>query len=154
MVSELIKEIGKIVSFLGVQYALGRRGSFPYGIFMKFSLEKITLLVIFSDMAQTLMLLHCFDYFVKRWQWLKKFQDKLNNSAKENSLRHKIKKARHLGLVIISALPYGGGALTGSIMAASLKIDRRQAFLTIMSGCIIGTFLYYLVFKGIVAVFF
>jgi len=153
MLTHLIREIGRILSFLAVQYTLGRRGSFPYGLLMKFSLEKLSLLVVFSDLLQTLTLLHFFDACVGKWRWLRNLRRKLTHSEEERSLRNRLKRAGNWGLVVVSALPYGGGALTGSILAVSLHIDKRKAFAAIMSGCVIGTLLWYLVFAGILTVF-
>lgn len=41
----------------------------------------------------------------------------------------KLKKIGPLDLLLVSALPYAGGALSGSIMAASLIIKKPDLFL-------------------------
>jgi hypothetical protein len=60
MISTILDELWKIVLFIGVQYTLGRRGSYPYGLLVNFDLVKITLIVILSDMIQTAVLLNLF----------------------------------------------------------------------------------------------
>jgi hypothetical protein len=52
----------KMVVFIGIQYALGRRGSYPYGLLVHFSLVKITIIVVISDVIQTIALLNLFEY--------------------------------------------------------------------------------------------
>jgi uncharacterized membrane protein len=64
-----------------------------------------------------------------------------------------IEKYGSTGLIFIAALPYGGGALTGSIVAVSIKMDKKKAFVLITIGCIIGSMLYYLGFAGILTLF-
>jgi uncharacterized membrane protein len=64
----------------------------------------------------------------------------------------KLRKFGVKGLFLVSALPYAGGALSGSLLAISLKIDKKQAFVIIILGCICSTALYYLIFTGILSV--
>jgi hypothetical protein len=56
-----------------------------------------------------------------------------------------------VAVVAIAALPYGGGSLTGSIFAISLKLPKKKAFVLIIVGCIIGSMIFYLVFAGIIS---
>lgn len=150
-----LNELWKIVTFLAIQYLLGRRGSFPYGLLVKFSLIKISLLVVLSDIIQTLALMYFFQFTIERWKWLQKIKERLErkkNSEPKRSIWGKLKKHGKFGLLVVAALPYGGGALSGSILALSMKIDKKTAFLYIITGCAIGTILYYLGFTGIVSI--
>lgn len=145
-------DIWKIAVFLGVQFIMGKRGSFPYGLLVEFSLVKITLLVIISDIIQTLVLLNFFGFFSGKIPWLRKKTQKSESGKQERSGRgwlNKIKKWGNAGLVAVAALPYGGGALTGSLVAVSAKMDKKKAFLLIIAGCIIGSVLFYLGFAGL-----
>lgn len=140
--------------FLGLQYLLGRRGSFPYGLMVKFSLAKISVLVVISDILQTLFLLTFFDFFVHRCSFLRQFKEKLTKKRSQPRQKKsgRLKKMGKIGVLLISAIPYGGGALSGSILATSLKMKKAEAFALIMLGCIVGTGLYYLGFAGIISV--
>ena len=149
----LIGEIGKILSFIGVQYTLGRRGSYPYGLLIHFSLIKITAIVVVSDMIQTVFLLHSLDAVIL---CLKKIRTRLRRRPEESIPREKprwerLRKHGALGVFLVAALPYAGGALSGSILATSLKMRRRKAFLVIIAGCILGSILFHLGFTGILA---
>lgn len=152
--SGILDELWKILTFLGIQYLLGRRGSFPYGLLVNFSLIKISLLVVLSDIIQTIILLHLFEFSITRWKWLHKLKARMEQKKKSESKRTiwaKLKKHGKFGLLVVAAFPYGGGALSGSILALSMKMDKKTAFLYIMTGCAIGTILYYLGFTGIVS---
>ncbi len=146
----------RVASFLGVQYLLGRRGSFPYGLVLKFNLLEISLLVIISDFIQALVLLNFFEYAVKNIKWIQKLMDIFRRWRKERppgKLTLYFRKKGAWGLFLISSLPYGGGALAGSIMAISMRFNKSRAFLIIFSGCILGTFIFYLGFAGIISLF-
>lgn len=141
----------KLLGFIGVQYALGRRGSYPYGlIVVNYSLFKIAVLVIISDIIQTLVLLNFIDFFSRRIRWLKRFKNRLNHEdrekepagSKRKSFWKRVKKYGGWGIVAVAALPYGGGALTGSILAVSIKMNKWRAFFFIIIGCIIGTLIF------------
>lgn len=154
--STYLNELWKMVVFIGIQYTLGRRGSFPYGLLVHFSLVKITIIVVISDVIQTIALLNLLEYSFDKIPILKKLKYRLTqkkkypNGKSKTSFWEKITKWREVGVVIIAALPYGGGALSGSILAYSMKMKKKRAFFFIILGCIIGSTLYYLGFYGII----
>jgi uncharacterized membrane protein len=149
-------QVWKIIVFIAAHYALGRRGSYPYGLLVNFSLVKITVMVLISDMILTIGLLHLFELSLEKVGFLRKLKSRLHkkeNKESQKSFWGKVKKWGGLGIIIIAALPYGGGALTGSILASSMKMEKKQAFLFITIGCIIGAIIFYLACIGILAVF-
>ncbi len=158
--SAYLNELWKMVVFIGIQYTLGRRGSYPYGLLVHFSLVKITIIVVISDVIQTIALLYLFEYSFDKIPILKKLKHcltkkkkkKYPNGKSKKSFWEKITKWREVGVVIIAALPYGGGALSGSILAYSMKMKKKKAFFFIILGCIIGSTLYYLGFYGIIEI--
>jgi len=144
----------EIISFFAIQYAVGRRGSFPFGFLVKLTLLEISVLVVISDMIQTFLLLNFAGFLRKHLHFLSVLKRKLRKKPtpmKPNKWE-KLKKIGPLGLLLVSALPYAGGALSGSIMAASLKMKKTKAFFIILSGCIISTCLYYLGFAGVISI--
>jgi uncharacterized membrane protein len=153
----MIKQISKIISFIAVQFLLGKRGSFPYGILMHFSLLEITMMVIVSDIIQTCLLMSFMQWF-KKVPLPGKIKAKLEHRKKTKLLKEKphlwqkLKQRGCWGLFTIAALPYGGGALTGSIVATSMGIDRKRAIFLIIGGCILGTMLFYCFFSGVLMV--
>lgn len=143
---DLLTVLGNIAAFLGVQFLLGKRGSFPYGLLVGFSLVKITLLVIVSDIIQAFLLLNFFDFFARKVPWLKKKVgscDTPRPAAAGKGVWNRVKRWGAPGLVAVAALPYGGGALTGSILALSMDVEKKKAFYFLITGCIIGSVIFY-----------
>ena len=148
----VIQEIAKISSLIGVQYFLGRRGSYPFGLLLHYDLLQISAIVVISDVFQTIFLLYFFEYFRRllgRSPWLKKTWDR-KKEKNDRFLGRFLREYGTWGLFIISAFPYAGGALSGSLLAVSLNIERRLAFGIIMLGCVCSTTLYYFLFAGII----
>jgi uncharacterized membrane protein len=153
---DFLDQVWKIIVLMGTHYALGRRGSYPYGLLVNFSLVKITVIVLISDMLLTVALLHLFELSIEKVGFLRKLKSRLHkkeNQESQKSFWGKVKKWGWLGIIIVAALPYGGGTLTGSLLASSLKMGKKRAFLFITIGCIIGAILFYLACIGILAVF-
>jgi hypothetical protein len=67
----ILKEIRQILTFIGIQYSLGRRGSYPYGLLVGFSLFKISTIVVISDMVQTVLLLNLLGYTRQKFRRFK-----------------------------------------------------------------------------------
>ncbi len=152
----ILKESMKIISFMGVQYAFGKKGSYPYGLLLKFSLLKISVIVVICDMLQTLFLLHLIEVSFDKINFLKKIMDKMTHSEESenrNKFRDKFKKWGDWGLFFVAALPYAGGAISGSILAFSMGIEKKKAFIIITLGCILGALIFYLSFTGILTIF-
>lgn len=136
----------RFISFMGIQYALGRRGSYPYGLLVNLSLFQIFLLVILCDALQTITLLLFFD----RLPGIRQLLEKKQNRLKEKNSRRwpqYISKYRYSAMVFISAIPYGGGSLSGSFLALSTGSPKFKSFLLILSGCVLGTLVYHAVFS-------
>jgi uncharacterized membrane protein len=151
--ASILEETGKILGFLALQYLLGRRATYPYGLLIRFNLEKISLLVLFSDILQTLFLLFFFEFFRDRLNLghLKKrfFKGKKEAVPPRRERLGKFRKLGVWGVFLVAALPYGGGALSGSILAVALRLEKKKSFFVIVLGCMIGTLFFYLAFKGI-----
>jgi len=151
--SKILAGFLKILSFIGVQYLFGKKGSYPYGLLLKFNLVEITILVIICDILQTLFLLYLLELSFNHIGFLKKIKEKLQTSEKKRSKFHnKLLKWGDWGLFFIAALPYAGGAISGSIVAYSLGMKKKKAFLIIVAGCILGAGIFYLSFSGILMV--
>lgn len=147
----MVKQILRILGFLGVQYLLGRRGSFPYGILMKFSLLEIALLVVLTDIIQVLVLINMLGVLTGKFSFFRKKKETAPKQKRDKpSLWEKLKRHGDWGLLAIAALPYGGGALTGSIVATSMGMEKKKAFFVIITGCILGTAIFCAFFAGAV----
>ena len=147
-----LDESWKLISFFLIQYALGKRGSFPYGLLIGFSLVKVAILVALADILQTIILLNLMEYSLNRvslFRGLKNFLEKRQEKRRQRQWLMKLSNLGNLGLLMISSLPQGGGALTGSLVAISLRARKLPAILSISFGCIISSFIFYEIFTGI-----
>jgi uncharacterized membrane protein len=147
----LLTDIWQILGFIAVQVTLGRRGSYPYGLLLRYSLTQISLLIILCDAVQILILLTSVDSLIRRLPWLARHFERRREKRISRPPTHwlnRITKHRFPALVFISALPYGGGALSGSLFALSCQCDKPKAFVFIIIGCILGTLIYHLTLSG------
>lgn len=143
--------VGRAVSFLVVQYTLGRRGSYPYGLWMGYPLTAVSILVFVSDLLQTVVLLKGLNTIRP---WLRRVRQLFPwavwaRKRQERGLSGRWARWGIWGVLLVSALPYAGGALTGSILAVSLEQKPVRAFGAIALGCLLGTLLFHLGFSGI-----
>ena len=151
--SKILAVFLKILSFIGIQYLFGKKASYPYGLLLKFNLVEITALVIICDILQTLFILYLLELSFNNIGFLKKIKEKLKSSEEKKSKFHKkLLKWGNLGLFFIAALPYAGGAISGSIVAYSLGMKKKKAFFIIIAGCLLGAAIFYLSFSGILMV--
>lgn len=137
----------KLLSFMGVQYILGRRGAYPYGLLIKLSLIEITFLVILCDALQSVALLT----LLERIPWLSRLLEKARTRRREKkrwAWLQRLDSHRFMAMLIIAAIPYGGGALSGSLFALSTSSPRFKSFLFILTGCFLGTMLYHALFSS------
>ncbi len=142
----------RLLSFMGIQYTLGRRGSYPYGLLIHYSLAEITVLVLISDVIQTFVLLTLFGRLSRRLAWLRKHLERSRQkraALPERSWRSRLYRHRFTALLLISALPYGGGSLSGSFFALSSDSPKLKAFIIILSGCFLCSLLYYFSFAAL-----
>ncbi|MCI0470190.1 MAG: small multi-drug export protein [Candidatus Aminicenantes bacterium] len=149
-----IAEAWKLAAFFGIQYVLGRRCSYPYGIVVGYSLLKITLLVFICDITITFALLILFEKSAKKIPWLKKKRDEYaadKPGKKKKNWLQRLKKNKAAAIILITAFPYGGGVLTGSIFAFAMKIPIKKSFFLIIIGSIICSLIFHLGFAGILA---
>lgn len=150
-----LEKTGKILGFMVIQYTLGRRGSFPYGLLVKFNLLQIGVMVLLCDLLQTVFLLKLFGELWKHSTFLRRLRVcfmKAGRKEKRRRLPAVIQSNPGLILVLVSALPFGGGALTGSLLATSFLRQGTTAVVPIMTGCAVGTGLYLLGFCGILKI--
>jgi hypothetical protein len=139
--------VTSISVFLGLQFLFGRKASLPYGVFVKFSLFKMVFLIFLSDLLLTFLILNGLDTFFRR---VKVFLKKKAQKKSQSPLWAKLVKLRNWGLLMVTANPYLGGSLWGCIFAHSIKINKILAFFIITLGCLLCTFITWLIVAAII----
>ena len=143
---------GRALSFLLVQYTLGRRGSYPYGLWMGYSLTVVSLLVFCSDLIQIMVLLRGLDSLRPWWGRMRQHLPvrRWRRPAEGRMPSRRWAQWGAWGVFLVSALPYAGGALSGSLVAVSIRLKQSRAFWVISAGCLMGTLLFHLGFSGVI----
>lgn len=76
--------------------------------------------------------------FLKRFNWSRKWIEKLENRAMNKS--NALKQGEFLGLMLFVGIPLPGtGAWTGSLIAALLEMDIKKASIAILLGVLLAT---------------
>ena len=129
---------GKIIgiTFISMIPIIELRGSIPVGFVMGLPWYASLVCSIIGNMLPVpvilLFVVKVFE-FMKKHNILTKFVNKMEQKAMNRS--EKVSKGEFWGLMLFVAIPLPGtGAWTGALIAALLKMNRRDAFLSILLG--------------------
>ena len=133
---------GKIIgiTFISMIPIIELRGSIPVGFVMGLPWYASLVCSIIGNMLPVpvilLFVVKVFE-FMKKHNILTKFVNKMEQKAMNRS--EKVSKGEFWGLMIFVAIPLPGtGAWTGALIAALLKMNRRDSFLSILLGVTIA----------------
>jgi uncharacterized membrane protein len=152
LLTDALGEGWKVLSLFLLHYVLGKRGSFPYGLLVHFSLLKTAILVIVADIIQTIILLYLFDLLTDKFRWIQALKARLDRHREKREGKNWYRRIGGwgtLGLFLLSSLPQGGGALSGCLLAFGLQSRKLPAIIAISLGCIVSAGLFYLVCAGL-----
>ena len=133
---------GKIIGLMLVSMLpiIELRGSIPVGYAMKLPWYVTMFCSILGNLLPVPVILifvvKVFD-FMKKHNILIKFVNKMEEKAMNRS--EKVLKGEFWGLMLFVAIPLPGtGAWTGALIAALLKMNKKDAFLSIFLGVLIA----------------
>ena len=133
---------GKIIgiTFISMIPIIELRGSIPVGFVMGLPWYASLVCSIIGNMLPVpvilLFVVKVFE-FMKKHNILTKFVNKMEQKAMNRS--EKVSKGEFWGLMLFVAIPLPGtGAWTGALIAALLKMNRRDSFLSILLGVTIS----------------
>ena len=133
---------GKIIgiTFISMIPIIELRGSIPVGFVMGLPWFASLVCSIIGNMLPVpvilLFVVKVFE-FMKKHNILTKFVNKMEQKAMNRS--EKVSKGEFWGLMLFVAIPLPGtGAWTGALIAALLKMNRRDSFLSILLGVTIA----------------
>lgn len=133
---------GKIIgiTFISMIPIIELRGSIPVGFVMGLPWYASLVCSIIGNMLPVpVILLFVVKVFelMKKHNILTKFVNKMEQKAMNRS--EKVSKGEFWGLMLFVAIPLPGtGAWTGALIAALLKMNRRDSFLSILLGVTIA----------------
>ena len=133
---------GKIIgiTFISMIPIIELRGGIPAGFAMGLPWYASLLCAIIGNILPVpvilLFVVKVFE-FMKKHNILTKFVNKMEQKAMNRS--EKVSKGEFWGLMLFVAIPLPGtGAWTGALIAALLKMNRRDSFLSILLGVTIA----------------
>ncbi len=133
---------GKIIgiTFISMIPIIELRGSIPVGFVIGLPWYASLVCSIIGNMLPVpvilLFVVKVFE-FMKKHNILTKFVNKMEQKAMNRS--EKVSKGEFWGLMLFVAIPLPGtGAWTGALIAALLKMNRRDSFLSILLGVTIA----------------
>lgn len=91
---------------------------------------------------------------ILKWMRTNKFFKGFANWLDEKVEKHKgqIEKYGYLGIILFVGLPLPGtGAWTGSLIAATLEMDKKKTFLAVLTGIFMASVIMMLISFGLIA---
>ena len=154
--SNLLNEIGRysaiFISLILLHAVLGKKASFPFGIIVGLTPVFIGIIVIIYDLALMVVVRMIFENS-SRITWLERLRKKLfadHDKLRKSKWLKFCQNLGRLGVFIITAVPFSGGLWTGSILAHILNLQRKETYILVGLGSILGCAIFVVSFMGIV----
>lgn len=141
-----------LLTLIAIQFTLGKKGAFPYGVIVGLSPVLIGVIVVLCDFA-----LIPFAYWLirgtRRIGWLERKRRKLELSEEKmrrRPLLQTLRKAQFFSVAAVTATPFAGGVWTGAVLSHLFGFKAPQAYLSIAIGAVVGGAVFVLSFLGLV----
>jgi uncharacterized membrane protein len=141
-----------LLTLIAIQFTLGKKGAFPYGVIVGLSPVLIGIIVVLCDFA----LIPFASRLIRGTQrigWLERKRRKLElNEEKMRRwpLLQVLQKAQFLGVAAVVATPLAGGVWTGAVLSHLFGLKTTQAYLSMGVGAVVGSAIFVLSFLGLV----
>jgi uncharacterized membrane protein len=135
-----------LLTLIGIQFVLGKKAAFPYGMVMGLSPVFVGMVVLAQDVIQTPLVIRLLEG-TTRFSWLEKFRRRLivdEERLKNSRLMGWLRRMQHLGIVVVVSTPFAGGIWTGCILSHAFGLNRLNAFLLIALGSTFGVIIFVL----------
>jgi uncharacterized membrane protein len=130
-----------LVSFFFIHIGLGRKISIPYAIALGFTDHYILLFAFTLDVLQIPFFKYLYTHtskisIIKR---LKEGMERRSEDMEGSKLIKWAKGMGKIGTVMLAAMPFqGGGMWSGVLLAHVIKLDRKQMYVFLSIGSLIG----------------
>ena len=144
-----------IIPLLVVQYTLGKKAAFPFGLILGLNAWEIGIIVILSDFVLMAALNHMFDLSFNKFKWAMYLQERSRRIQDRLSKREwtaRLMKIGWLGPLAITTIPFGGGVWTGLSLARVMNLSSKQTRLAVGLGVILGCLIFVLAALGILSI--
>jgi uncharacterized membrane protein len=128
-----------IFSFLVLYTLGGRKLAVPYGVAFPNNLWQTIILTLALDFIQISMFYFIYDKSVAKLKVVSRLRVESKKRIEKSRTVQWAKNFGLIGVFILSTLPsFGGGIWSAVLLAFLLKANKKIAYLTILTGSLIG----------------
>jgi uncharacterized membrane protein len=144
-----------IILFIISQLLLGRKVSIPYGIAVGLNAYLVLGLAITIDISLIPFVFWVYKGTTRKLSLLiKKRLSSKEEKINESRMMRFIKPLGRMGVLVVTAIPFSGGVLTGIALCRLLKLRYKESFVLLSIGSFLGCLLFVLGVEGIIKLVF
>jgi len=140
-----------IILFIISQLLLGRKVSIPYGIVVGLNVYLVLGLAITIDISLIPFVFWVYKGTTRKISLvIKKRLSSKEEKITESRMMRFIKPLGRMGVLVVTAIPFSGGVLTGIALCRLLKLRYKESFVLLSIGTFLGCLLFVLGVEGII----
>lgn len=144
-----------IILFIISQLLLGRKVSIPYGIAVGLNVYLVLGLAITIDICLIPFVFWVYKGTTRKISLvIKKRLSSKEEKINESRMMRFIKPLGGMGVLVVTAIPFSGGVLTGIALCRLLKLRYKESFVLLSIGSFLGCLLFVLGVEGIIKLIF
>ncbi len=140
-----------IILFIISQLLLGRKVSIPYGIVVGLNVYLVLGLAITIDISLIPFVFWVYKGTTRKISLvIKKRLSSKEEKITESRMMRFIKPLGRMGVLVVTAIPFSGGVLTGIALCRLLKLRYKESFVLLSIGTFLGCLLFVLGVESII----
>ena len=140
-----------IILFIISQLLLGRKVSIPYGIVVGLNAYLVLGLATTIDISLIPFIFWVYKGTTRKISLvIKKRLSSKEEKITESRMMRFIKPLGRMGVIVVTAIPFSGGVLTGIALCRLLKLRYKESFVLLSIGSFLGCLLFVLGVEGII----
>jgi uncharacterized membrane protein len=144
-----------IILFIISQLLLGRKVSIPYGIAVGLNVYLVLSLATTIDICLIPFVFWVYKGTTRKISLvIKKRLSSKEEKINESRMMRFIKPLGRMGVLVVTAIPFSGGVLTGIALCRLLKLRYKESFVLLSIGSFLGCLLFVLGVEGIIKLIF
>lgn len=144
-----------IILFIISQLLLGRKVSIPYGIAVGLNAYLVLGLAVTIDICLIPFVFWVYKGTTRKISLvIKKRLSSKEEKINESRMMRFIKPLGRMGVLVVTAIPFSGGVLTGIALCRLLKLRYKESFVLLSIGSFLGCLLFVLGVEGIIKLIF
>ena len=144
-----------IILFIISQLLFGRKASIPYGIVVGLNAYLVLGLATIIDISLMPFVFWVYKGTTRKINLvIKKRLSSKEEKINESRMMRFIKPLGRMGVLVVTAIPFSGGVLTGIALCRLLKLRYKESFVLLSIGSFLGCLLFVLGVEGIIKLIF